>query len=229
MPTGLQLIGQHTYAQIDETYRNLQFKAKGSFTCTTSTGAGVASWYNSVTVTANAFPMIAVRSSSLVGFIGFTVSGSSYTFYYASPTNGATVEWYHFDTPNPGDTANYLEVIDSAGNRVFNGLGKPMRIVASVDPNSAGSETYTSGKKYAALQTGTGWSFVETLVGPMGGAGTFKSWSSAQSWSADNVAAFRGSAFTSALQIDNNTSGAQDAQEDGWPQVKFIVVDVTGY
>ena len=227
MPTGLQIIGDHTIAQIDENFRNLQFKAKGTFTLGTTSIASRPLYANSVTVTADSYPMMAIRSTAKVGFMGFQQSGSSWTFSYAGDTASASVEYFHFDTPPIGETANYLEVIDAAGARVFNALSKPMKVLGSLGP-AISTISYTSGRKYAGVQSGTGWSFQEQS--PEGGrAQFFRSWMVGQRWPANHQVVIHGVNYSTGLQVDLGNEGSVDITRDAWVPVKVLIVDVTGY
>ena len=223
MPAGLRVTGTHTVLQIDETYRNLVFKSKGTVTLNGAV-SGTSLYGNNFTVTSTLYPFIAVRSSSKVTFTGFTKSGANYTMYYMSDTNGASVDWYHFDAPATGETTNYLAIFDAAGELVYNALAKAKIVVDSKVPNS--TYTGTSGRKYAGMQNIQGYSERERAPTGMG-TGSFQSWQPYQSWSTDINGSFQGTTYATAMQIQNTAVGTVDRDNNG-PNVKFIIVDVTG-
>ena len=227
MPAGFQVKGDHLTLQIDETYRNLMLKTKSTFTVSTVSSNSNANHYQgSVTITANAFPVMAFRGSGKVGFTGFLKSGSNYTFYYNSTVSGDTITYYHFDTPNPGDPANYIEIFDASGNRIFNGLGKPMRVVGTVSPGSSAS--YTPGRVYASIQTAC--AFCDQETAPAGkGLGTYKAWHSCATWTSDYQVTCGGTNAVNGLLVENIAEGFIDTLREQFLTNKFIIVDVTGY
>lgn len=228
MPAGFQVKGDHLTLQIDETYRNLMLKTKSTFTCsTTSANVRANHYFGNFTVTANAFPVIAIRGGSgKVGFAGFTKSGSDYTFYYASTVSGDTITYYHFDVPNPGDTANYIEIFDASANRIFNGLGKPMRVEDQVGVTS--SPSYTSGRTYASIQSASGFS--DQDVPPAGkGAGTYRAWQCCAQWTSAHAVTIGGTSHVNGLKIEDTTSGGTAFLREQYATCKFTIVDVTGY
>lgn len=226
MPAGLRVIGDHTIAQIDETYRNLVFKSKSTLTMDTTLITGTSIYGGNFNVTADTYPFLAVRSSAKVSFAGFTKSGSTYTMYYFTDTSGASVEWYHFDTPTTGETTNYLAIYDSAAQLVYNALDKAM-IITDFKACSNTTYTGTSGRKYAGMQTAQGYAERERAPAGMG-TGSFRSWQPYQTWSSDIAGTFSGNLFSNGLVIEDVNVGAVDRDEGNQANTKFLIVDVTG-
>lgn len=226
MTAGLRVINDSGAVQIDSDYQVFEFKAKGTAYCTTNDGGSITRYITTITVTSNGAPMIAIRSSVLVGYIGAAVSGSSWTFYFTSNTYNAQVDWYHFDKPDAA--ASYgnvgLRLFKADGTLAVHSDMDIMRIAGVHNP-SLGAASYPAGRTYAAIQNSSGFSWQETA--PVGkGSGNYKSWAAGAYWS--GVDCYSKSGFINGIQIDNFSPGSVNETYNA-PDVQFIVVDVTGY
>ncbi|MBV6853746.1 hypothetical protein P2C08_14090 [Xanthomonas perforans] len=175
MPAGLQIINSNGFIQIDETYRNLHFKRKG--TATTNVVAPGVAGNSSVQIQisdVNAMMLIAVRCSSLVSMTSYNINGSTVTVgLVVNARVGATVDWYAFDTAPQAAAATYgLQVFNASGQIVFDSAHSPMRVVDTYQVNgSAGNtRTYPAGRSYAAVFS-PGIYVVPVNAGPEGSNG----------------------------------------------------------
>lgn len=143
MPAGLQVTGSHNILQIDEAYRNLALRVKGTLPATAPS------------ISNFTYPILAIRapSTSNGAFpIGYSDSGGTRTFGFRDSPNDA--EWFIFDVPITQSNVG-LQVFDTAGALVFDSGNDYMRPVGSywIDGTQPAEPV---GKKWAWVQTGTG-------------------------------------------------------------------------
>jgi hypothetical protein len=118
--------------QIDQTYRNLCLRAKGSFAPTTP---WVTTWrMGSITVTGNS-PVLAWRCNSPCALVSSTRSGTSITYTFMMAATSGTIEWWLFDDPAFGVVVGNIGLRihnPSNGVVVFDSRQKYMRIVGGL-------------------------------------------------------------------------------------------------
>lgn len=174
MTFGFRLGGSSGISQVDDTFANLGFIAKGSVVLNQTHMTNIAnmSMIGSFTVTGRDTPIFAFRSSVPVTVKSVQASGGNWTvtLAYDGITHGAggtTVDWYLFDRP-PTPPSHYgIRVRDASGREVFNSGSKYFRpkLVAATPPgqptgNGSGlSNSYDigglPGGTYAVVLVGT--------------------------------------------------------------------------
>lgn len=158
--------------QIDETYRNLALRAKGSLQATTP---WLSSWrIASVTLAGNS-PVLAWRCDSPCAFVSATRSGQNTTYTFLVAASGGTIQWWLFDEPIYGAFAGRLGLRirnPATGITVFDSRGKYMRIVGSVTGSlvngfPSGTTSYAG---LPAIVTGNGaYVYTSQVIGAPGG------------------------------------------------------------
>lgn len=162
MATGYKVLCQDGsgYFQIDQTYRNLFQRQKGSVT----TNAWAAETYgvSSIQVTISGclgMPIVAVRSAVLAnpGILNQVNATTWNCTMYAVGPIGTAIDWYAFDSLGPGDESSYgFKVKLNDGTVIFDALRKPMRVVdMKITPGNTGaSGSYAAGRVYAVAIAG---------------------------------------------------------------------------
>lgn len=118
MPAGLQVINSNGFVQIDENFRNLVFKEKGTFSGSpyTFTKSGLIS------------PVLAFRSTGPTG-VGLDYisrgAGGAHTWHALDP--GFNGDWWLFDVPTDLGGNVGLQVFTAAGNLAFDSNRKYMK------------------------------------------------------------------------------------------------------
>lgn len=129
MATGIQIINDWGTLQIDETYRNLFLRTKGTGGSIPATGAD----------------LVALQSSS---YDGADNGGAD--------SVPSTTKWWIFNLLGTAGAGTYgLKIWDASGNLVFDCFQQPMRIVDFITVAggaAAGSKSYPSGKQYAVIR-----------------------------------------------------------------------------
>lgn len=133
MPVGFRTRNSGGGIQIDQTYRNLALRSKGSFSPGTPFNSNA--WrLGSITVSGNN-PVLAWRCSQPCALISATRSGTSITYQFVVAATTGTVEWWLFDDPTFGVPVGNvgLRIRNPAtGGVVFDSRMKYMRVVGSV-------------------------------------------------------------------------------------------------
>lgn len=150
MPAGLLIVNTSGTVLIADTNPNYSLKSSGSGT-TNGVGSLV------VTVT-GVQPVIAFRSGSAVFHRSTGVSGSTFTFTFASAVAGAVIEYWVFDvrgTPSAGNMG--LQVFDVAGTLMFDSSAKIALVAGDMAFSADGqSIALPAGRAYAALAIASG-------------------------------------------------------------------------
>lgn len=118
--------------QIDQTYRNLALRAKGSLQATTP---WLSSWRIATVTLGGNSPVIAWRCDSPCAMVGATRSGQNTTYTFLVAASAGTIEWWLFDEPIYGDVTGRLGLRirnPTSGVTVFDSRQKYMRIIGSV-------------------------------------------------------------------------------------------------
>lgn len=155
--------------QIDQTYKNLALRGKGSFNPGTSWNYG--KWrLGSITVTGNS-PVLAWRCNAPCAMTYASRSGNSITYTFLIAATSGTVEWWLFDTPDYGQANGDigLRVRNPATNAVvFDSRMKYMRVVGALNGTSGrpGDASYAGSP---AIVTGNSvYSYVSQITGNIG-------------------------------------------------------------
>lgn len=156
MPVGLQVINNNNKIQIDENYKNLVLRGKGSSVASTAHYKG---FRVDVVLTANT-PMLAwkVSGTAKAAILNVKKSGNQYTYRFWA-TAQVTIQWYLFDVASEVAATNYgFEVFNSVGERVYSSNQRPLRVVDVVnqrlDYTQSPDRTISvpTGKNYAVIQ-----------------------------------------------------------------------------
>jgi hypothetical protein len=119
MPAGLQVWNANDFLQIDETYRNLVLRQKG----TVPDGGSGVSFANGVTPVCCIAPTIG-PSGKAAALNGMSIVGSTYTWNVS-----AQADYWVFDVPPvPPAHGAGLQVKDASGNLVYDSDYAPMRV-----------------------------------------------------------------------------------------------------
>ncbi|MET0934961.1 MAG: hypothetical protein ABWX83_03170 [Luteibacter sp.] len=159
--------------QIDQTYRNLALRAKGSFVPGTAWNNG--KWrLGTITVNGNS-PVLAWRCASPAAMVQASRSGNSITYTFIIAANGGAIDWYLFDEPAYGSATGDLGIRirnPSTGVVVFDSRMKYMRIVGTVSGDFT-SLAPPAGGSYSgapAIVTGNSpYSYLVQTIGAPGG------------------------------------------------------------
>jgi hypothetical protein len=120
--------------QIDQNFRNLALRSKGTLVPGTSWNAG--KWrLGTITVTGNS-PVLAWRSASPAAMVQATRTGTSITYTFIIAATGGSIDWYLFDEPVYGVAAGTLGMRirnPTTGVVVFDSRMKYMRIVGTIN------------------------------------------------------------------------------------------------
>jgi hypothetical protein len=217
--------------QIDQTYKNLALRAKGSFDPGTSSNKG--KWrIGSITVTGNS-PALAWRCAKPCAMVYATRSGTSITYTFMVADTSGTVEWWLFDTPDYG-VANGplgLRVRNPATNAVvFDSRMKYMRVVGAVNGSIAnGMPANASYTGSPALVTGnSAYIYTSQVIGGIGSPPPYP-WIDFTNYL---MAALNGQQITwSSPQTDATDHPANQTFNNGARQdaYNFLVIDVANF
>jgi len=118
--------------QIDETYRNLSLRAKGSFNPGTVWNG---TWRTgTITVTGNS-PVLAWRASVPAAIVGASRSGNAITYTFMIAGTAGTIDWWLFDETGFGSVTGNVGIRirnPSTGVVVFDSRMKYMRVVGFI-------------------------------------------------------------------------------------------------
>ena len=142
--TGIQVTGSHGVLQIDELYKNLVKRAKGTIP---NTGAGVS-------FAGATSPLLACRTLDTggVGLNFITISSGTWT--WASRQIPVSTTYWVFDVaPASPAHGTGVQVFDASGNTVFDNFNEYLKIVGQVTlnyPTGGAVSTFRqpSGKTY---------------------------------------------------------------------------------
>jgi hypothetical protein len=146
---------------VDDTYRNLAMREKGSIATVTPIGP-LNSSRVSFTRSGLVNPVIVLTGTQVAYASIFDNGGGNFTFnIVTSSTVGAVIPFMIFDM-TPTGTSNFgIEVFDVSGNVTFNAVNKYFRVT---DTFAAGltsgvSNTYTAGRSYGVAFNRLGYRF----------------------------------------------------------------------
>lgn len=146
MAAGIQIFGEHGFAQIDQDYWNLALRSSGTVALNSgtqvnaSTGPITGLFTKNVTVTAE-FPVIALRpalgSTSVAGACGvrgmFESGGNKViVFNWMSTDTSKNFEYFVFDKPQLGNPSRFIEVLKEDGSFAFTDAYKYLKIIPTL-------------------------------------------------------------------------------------------------
>jgi len=174
MAVGVRIRNGSGGIQIDETYKNLALRAKGTLVPATSWNGG--KWrLGSITVTGNS-PVLAWRSASPVAMTSSSRSGSSVTYNFIMAATDGSIDWFLFDEPVYGSAQGSVGLRirnPTTGVVVFDSRMKYMRIVGAVSGDFSSLNPPANGS-YAgspAIVTGNSpYNYIVQTIGAPGGA-----------------------------------------------------------
>lgn len=170
MAVGLRVRNNANIIQIDNQYKNLAMKQKG----TVSTVAGVIPQFNSniayATITVSGVnPQLAlIPSEAAVAALWYiSRSGSDFTFHIVSRA-AATIPYYIFDNTTTGTAGAKLKMRDAAGNLFFDSSNKYLKVLGML--NTTGDETIVqlstpSGRQCAVMVSAGGYAYTHVVTG----------------------------------------------------------------
>jgi hypothetical protein len=155
---GLQIINDSGSVQIDQTYRNLCLRQKGTLTTTANLPAGGSS-YGSFNVTGLTTPIIAIGGSAQATVQTYWDSANARHSFLISTQGGigTSVPYYIFDVPAELGSAYGFQVRDSTNKLIFDALQQPLRVRGFYVNQSANVSNLTSGRTYAVAHTVVGF------------------------------------------------------------------------
>ncbi|SEO63162.1 hypothetical protein SAMN02800692_1502 [Luteibacter sp. UNC138MFCol5.1] len=172
MAVGFRARNAANAIQIDQTYRNLALRAKGTLQATTP-------WQNTwriatVTLGGNA-PVIAWRCNNPCAMVGATRSGNNTTYTFMVAATSGTIEWWLFDEPIYGAVSGRVGLRirnPTTGVTVFDSRQRYMRIIGSVNGNltngfPSGTTTYSGSP--AIVSGNMAYFYQSQVVGAPGG------------------------------------------------------------
>lgn len=149
MPAGLQIVGEHGVLQIDENYRNLSLRLRGTDASMSSLLIPAISYTN---------PLIAIRTADVGGGLiyQYSASGADLSFN----VYGNAVTYWVFDVPiNTSNTVGF-QVFNSSGQLVFDTKNEYLKVVGVYTLNYPSTAftgiTQPAGKNYAIIHIDTG-------------------------------------------------------------------------
>ena len=233
MATGFRTRNSGGGIQIDQTYRNLALRSKGSFAPGTPWN-GNAWRLGSITVTGNN-PVLAWRCAQPCAMISASRSGTSITYQFVIAATAGTVEWWLFDDPAFGVPVGNVGLRihnPDTGGVVFDSRMKYLRVVGSVTGDYSQLAPPPNGN-YAgspAVVTGNAaFNYLVQTIGAPGGAPPYP-WIEISMWP---MAAVSGSQVTWSQQA---TQGVQHQANEPIPGVSshqyaysYLFVDVSNY
>ena len=160
MAAGIQIHNTAGILQINDSSVALAYMGKASGSVVAANALlGEAPGFISYNYGAATYPVVAYRSSSYkIRYVGHGIGGDAHAAVIFNP-NYIPVNWtaYFFDIPNV--TSNYgLNIYNSAGQLMFNGLNRLVSVVDTIVLNAGNGYTaqrsYTPGRTYAVIATG---------------------------------------------------------------------------
>lgn len=158
MTAGLRIFNQATGSvQIDELFRSLSFRDKGTKTLAVGGGDGLHGFvYDTITVTAG-LPIVVAAGANCFAYVGGYHDNGDGTWDVFlgcdAGSAGTDVNWWLFDAKGPVTDTFGLQVKNAAGEVVYHSSWKIMVVPTSVSGSPAsGNHTWTSGHTYAAFQ-----------------------------------------------------------------------------
>lgn len=150
MAVGFRVKNSSSLIQIDETYRNLALRAKGSFSPSTVWST---TWrIGSITVSGSS-PVLAWRSSAPAAIVGASRSGSSITYTFMIAATSGTISWWLFDEPIYGAVTGSVGLRirnPSTGVITFDSRMKYMRVIGAITGEYVGNNPPASAQ-YSGL------------------------------------------------------------------------------
>jgi hypothetical protein len=218
--------------QIDQTYRNLAMRAKGSFSPGTAWNNN--KWrFGQITVTGNT-PVLAWRCNSPCAMVYATRAGASITYTFIVAATTGTVEWWLFDDPAFGVATGPHGIRirnPSNGVVVYDSRMKYMRVVgtlngdfgALVAPNNG---SYAGGST-AVITGNAAYQYISNLVS-QAGSPPFP-WTDFVFYPMATVSG--GDVVWTVQQSDPVTHPASQAFQNGTQQnaYSFLFVDVSNF
>lgn len=138
MAFGFRVRSDAGVTQVDDTFQNLAFIAKGTLTMDRNGSATGLEWirYGVLTLSGRDTPILALRSSVPVGYRRVLNQGGGNWYYelcFAAVYGmSATVDWYLFDRPPVSPPGYTVCVRDAQGREVFNANNRYFRPKAFV-------------------------------------------------------------------------------------------------
>lgn len=175
MAYGLQVVNANGFIQIDETYRNLHFKQKGTSNTTAVASGSAGNSTVTVSITAvDSIMLIALRCGVLVSITNYQIAGTTVNVtLVANGPVGTAIDWYVYDTaPAAQRGKTGLHLFNRQGQLVFDSSRVPMRVVDTyqVNGSTGDTKTYATGRRYAAVFS-PGIYVVPVRTGPEGSNG----------------------------------------------------------
>lgn len=166
MVAGFQVINDYGTLQIDETYKNLYFKTKGTVSFTTSEHPD--DTIKSITYVNGIDPLLVLAGNGSVGSVGKGKSGTSFNFSIIKGigTAARTIEYFIFDYDDISTPPNNSGlVIKDASNKItFHSDMKPLKILdvqkndyTGGSPTGTFEFTYLVGRKIGVINVGEGY------------------------------------------------------------------------
>jgi hypothetical protein len=158
MPSaGLQIINDGGSFQIDQTYRNLCLRQKG--TAVTSSTLSSGSSYASFNVTGLTSPIIAIGGSATASVQTYWDAPNSRHGFLISANGavGTSVPYYIFDVPTELGATYGFQVRDASGVLLFDATQPPLRVRGFYRNQSANVSSLASGRTYAIAHVKLGF------------------------------------------------------------------------
>lgn len=134
MPGGFQsFLPDGQTIQIDEEYKNLEFKGKFQLVATNQISIGSPNTYDvSIQVGGVVNPIVAIFCPGVpVALLSTIQQNGVVTYRFGALSNTAPFLVYVFDNPTPSGANNGFQVFNSRGELVFDALKKYLRVVSS--------------------------------------------------------------------------------------------------
>lgn len=182
MPAGLQVIGDHSIIQLDETYQNLFLVASGTATTPSSPNQGLGYLNNITGMPTRTSTSITVLSSTATAcvIVAAPPGGTSMDVYSIKPDSA--FKWWVFDVLT-GDSANsnYLQTYTWDSQLIFDAGRKPMKVLGNITYicGTAHDTGYTASSSFTGYDIGLAFMDVATahFSGPSGGPGATPNYS----------------------------------------------------
>lgn len=163
---GLQIINTGNTFQIDQDYRNLCLRQKGTAVTSANLPAGGGS-YASFNVTGLTSPIIAVGGPlAAVPQTYWDSANSRHGFLLSSAGGiGTSIPYYIFDVPAELGSTYGFQVRNAAGQLIFDALQPPLRVRGFYVNANANVSSLASGRTYAVAHALLGFRAftIETL------------------------------------------------------------------
>lgn len=165
MDAGIQILNDGGSFQIDQTYRNLCLRQKGTAVTSANLVSGYS--YTSFNVTGLTSPIIAVGGPALaVAQTYWDAANSRHGFLIsAAGAIGTSIPYYIFDVPTETGATFGFQVRDASGALVFDAMQPPLRVRGFYTHQSASVSNLVAGRSYAVAHPVLGFRAVtvETL------------------------------------------------------------------